>query len=317
MSENLGALGWEIGSRRHGRDRRHFCAPRGGDRAARLAGGLAHHTTTLGKEEPHAGSTLCADDQGFRDLRLRRACHRAAADLGARPGVPDPRRTRCAEAHDLVGCRRPPADRQRPRRDRPRLAAQGRHPRHDAGHHQCRPGRQARHPARPQRAQPQPEDGADAGAGRLSRSCRLVRAEAAPQGHGYPGHRSGHDHPDRDRHLSLARGRARRQGVLPRLQRMGLRVHARKSGPAVLCGADPDAAPGLRGPGDPPGRGARLPRGTGASDGCDGQLPAAAEIRAGLGRARRDRHDLRHAPVSRPSAARSRPATASNIPAPN
>jgi hypothetical protein len=35
-------------------------------------------------------------------------------------------------------------------------------------------GRQARHPARAKRAQPQPEDGADAGAGRVSRPCRLV-----------------------------------------------------------------------------------------------------------------------------------------------
>jgi len=35
---------------------------------------------------------------------------------------------------------------------------------------------------------------------------------------GRAGHRSGHDHSDRDRHLSLARRRTRRQGLLPRLQ---------------------------------------------------------------------------------------------------
>ena len=34
------------------------------------AGRVAHNITTLGEEEPDAGSTLCADDQGFRDLRL-------------------------------------------------------------------------------------------------------------------------------------------------------------------------------------------------------------------------------------------------------
>src|SRR6266550_2459125 len=47
--------------------------------------------------------------------------------------------------------------------------------------------------------------------------------------------------------------------------------------------ADPDAAPRLCGPGDPSGGGARLPRRAGAADGRDGQLPAAAEIRAGMG----------------------------------
>ena len=66
---------------------------------------------------------------------------------------------------------------------------------------------------------------------------------------------------------------------------------------AVLRRADPDAAPRLRGRGDPPGRRAGLPGRTRPPDGCDGQLPAAAEIRAGVGRARRDRHGLRHAPV--------------------
>ena len=78
-----------------------------------------------------------------------------------------------------------------------------------------------------------PEDRAHPGAGGLSRPCRLLRAEAAPQGHGRPGHRSGHDHPDRDRHLSLARKRARRQGLLPRLQRMGLRIHIGRPGAAL------------------------------------------------------------------------------------
>src|SRR2546427_6159540 len=42
--------------------------------------------------------------------------------------------------------------------------------------------------------------------------------------------------------------------------------------------------------------GTGLPRRTRPSDGCNGQLPAAAKVRAGLGRARRDRHGLRHAP---------------------
>ena len=171
------------------------------------------------------------------------------------------------KADDLVGRRQPPLDRQRPRRDRARLAAQGRHPRHDAGHHQCRPRGQARHPARPQRAQSEPEDRADRGAGGLSRPCRLLRAEAAAQGHGRPGHRSGHDHPDRDRHLSLARKRARRQGVLPRLQRMGLRIHPGRPRAAVLRGTDPDAAPRLRGRGGSPGRRAGLPGSARAPDG--------------------------------------------------
>ena len=94
------------------------------------------------------------------------------------------------------------------------------------------------------------------------------------------------------------RRRARRQGVLPRLQRMGLRVHEGRSGPAVLrraasrCSTRDYAIAG-----DPARRRAGLPRRAGPADGRDGQLPAAAEIRAGVGRARRDRHGLRHAPV--------------------
>ena len=172
-----------------------------------------------------------------------------------------------------------------------------RHPRHHAGHHQCRPRGQARHPARPQRAQPQPEDRADPGAGGLSRPRRLLRAEAAPARHGRPGHRSGHDHPHRDRHLPLAGERARRQGLLPGLQRVGLRVHAGGPRAALLRRADPDAASGLRRRGGPPRRRPGLPRRAGPPDGCDGQLSAAAEVRAGVGRAGRDRHGLRHAPV--------------------
>ena len=106
---------------------------------------------------------------------------------------------------DLVGRRQPAADRQWPRRGRHRFAAQGRHPRHDAGHLQCRPRGQARHPARPQCAQPEPEDRADPGAGRpISTTPAPTSRSRACKRHGRPGHRSGHDHPDRDRHLSLA-----------------------------------------------------------------------------------------------------------------
>jgi hypothetical protein len=57
------------------------------------------------------------------------------------------------------------------------------------------------------------------GAACLSGPCRLLRAEATPQRHGHSRNRSGHDHSDRNRYLPLAGGRARRQGVLPRLQR--------------------------------------------------------------------------------------------------
>ena len=232
-------------------------------------------------------------------------------------GFSDPRRARCAEADDLVGCRQPAADRQWPRRGRARLAAQGRHPRHDAGHHQCRPRRQARHPARPQCAQPQSEDGADPGAGRLSRPCRLLRAEAAPQGHGHSGHRSGHDHPDRDRHLSLAGGRARRQGVLPRLQRVGLRIHAGKSRAAVLCRAHPDAAPGLC-----DRRRSAGSRRWAAGSRSSGRWMQWATIRCSRNTSRCGTRSKRPAwstacTRSRPSAARSPPATASSIPAPN
>ena len=63
-----------------------------------------------------------------------------------------------------------------------------------------------------------------AGAGRLSRSPGLLRAQAAPARHGRAGDRSGDDHPDRHRHLSVAAERGRRQGDVQGLQRMGLRV---------------------------------------------------------------------------------------------
>jgi len=54
--------------------------------------------------------------------------------------------------------------------------------------------------------------------------CRLLRAEAAPQGHGHSRNRSGHDHPDRNRYLPLAGGRARRQGVLPRYNEWAMNI---------------------------------------------------------------------------------------------
>ena len=75
------------------------------------------------------------------------------------------------------------------------------------------------------------DDRADPGAGRLHRLRRLLRARAAPARHGRAGDRSGDDHPDRHRHLSLAAGcrrRARRS------------ARPTTSGPTNTTKADPD-----------------------------------------------------------------------------
>src|ERR1051325_6384571 len=106
-------------------------------------------TSRVARGGTDAHSTLRANEQRFSNIRLRRARHRTAADLGARTRVPDPRRARCVEAHDLVGCRRPALDRQWPRRGGTRIAAHGRNPGHHAGHQQCRAWGEARYPAGP------------------------------------------------------------------------------------------------------------------------------------------------------------------------
>jgi len=49
------------------------------------------------------------------------------------------------------------------------------------------------------------------------------------------------------------------KAFLPRLQRVGVRIHARRPRAAVLRCADPNAASGLRGRGGAPGRRPRLP----------------------------------------------------------
>ena len=58
-----------------------------------------------------------------------------------------------------------------------------------------------------------------------------------------------------------------------------------------------DAERAIRGAGGASCRRAGLPRRAGAADRRDGQLSVAAEIRAGVERAGRNRHGLRHAPV--------------------
>ena len=99
----------------------------------------------------------------------------------------------------------------------------------------------------------------------------LIAARCAFREHGTVG-------PDRDRHLPLARERAGRQGLLPRLQRMGLRIHLGRPRAAVLRRTNPDAASGLRGRGGAPDRRPRLPGRTRPPDGCARQLSLAAEI---------------------------------------
>ena len=170
-----------------------------------------------------------------------------------------------------------------------------------AGHGQrAFPGRtrpQARHPARAERAQSQARDRADRRTGRLSRSSGLLRAQAAPARHGRPGDRSGDDHPDRHRHLSVAAERGRRQGDVQGVQRLGVRILPGEPGAAVLRRAAADAESQVRRAGGLPRRGQGLPRRAGSSDRRDGQLSDSAQVRPRVARDGRDRRGLRDASV--------------------
>ena len=148
--------------------------------------------------------------------------------LGARERLADQGRIRGAEKYHLVRSRIQSADRQWQGRRGNRLAAYRRNGRDGQRAVARGPGPQARHSARAQRPQSESQDRAHQGAGRLHRSQGLLRAQAAPARHGCAGYRSGDDHSDRHRYLSVAAERRRRARRCARRTTIGHTSTARR-----------------------------------------------------------------------------------------
>ena len=217
--------------------------------------------------------------------------------VGARERLADQRRIRGAEKYHLVRPGNQAAHRQWQGRRGTRFAAYRRIGRDGQRAVARRPRPQARHPARAQRPQSESQDRAHQGAGGLYRSQGFVRAQAAPARHGCAGYRSGDDHSDRHRYLSMAAQRRRRQGDVQGVQRMGIRVLPGESRAALFRRDAPDAGSQIRRAGSLSRSGQRMPRRPGAADRCDGQLSDSAQVRARVARDGRDRRRVRDASV--------------------